>query len=652
MSPVLWAAPGIRIRFDGAAGRGDTCLLQKNHVAPGHREARRILSGRHLLGPLLIAARELETRRDDRRAAMTAIAAPVLKGVALSSGLGRGKAVVLARAGGWSHAEGPIAASDLEAEVSRFREACARSAGALQALRHAAASHAGGAAAEILQAQELLLHDHVFLDLVSQRIRGRALPAEAAVGEVVDELSGAFAELQDPYIRERAADIRDVGHRVQLDLGGGRHDLDLPAGSVLVAAELSASLVATLDPAKVMAVVTQLGAKASHAAILLRSLGIPAVGAIPDLLESVPAGSALVVDGIAGLVFVEPAAGVAAAYDKLEADLRAHDALLQTEALLPATTADGVAIRLEANLGKAADTEAAVRWNADGVGLYRTEFAFDIRDRFPTEDEQTAILRGVAERLSPRPVVFRLLDIGAEKTLPYFPLPAVANPALNLRGTRLLLAHPALLRSQLRAILRVSGAHPVAALLPMVGGLEEVRAVRALLQELTADLRAHRVPFDEAMPLGAMIEVPAAAIVAGDLALELDFLSLGTNDLVQYLLAADRDDPAMSGYYRALHPAVLRLIRSAVIAVGRAGKPLTLCGEMAGDPFYTELLLGLGLRSLSVAPRQLGEVRHEIRRIEVRAATALARRVLGRATRDEIRDMLERRFAARGDSRA
>jgi phosphoenolpyruvate-protein kinase (PTS system EI component) len=277
------------------------------------------------------------------------------------------------------------------------------------------------------------------------------------------------------------------------------------------------------------------------------------------------------------------------------------------------------------------------------VGLYRTEFAFDIRDRFPTEDEQASILEAVAERLHPRPVVFRLLDIGAEKSLPYFPLPQVSNPALNLRGVRLLLAHPALLRTQLRAILRVSGRHPVSVLLPMVGGVDEVREVKRLLHEAQDELRANETAFDSLLPVGAMIEVPSAAVVAEDLAREVDFLSVGTNDLVQYLLAADREDPAMSSYYRALHPAVLRLMASVVAAAKSSGKPLSICGEMAGGSLYTELLLGLGFRNFSVAPRQLGEIRHEIRRTNTRAATALVRRLLGYSTRDEVREALERR---------
>jgi phosphotransferase system enzyme I (PtsI) len=567
----------------------------------------------------------------------------VLKGVAIAPGVGRGRAFVLGQDLTWSHGGLGDHVEDVEAEIARFEAACGRSANALAALREALRAGAEGAVEEILHTQELLLHDHVFQGLVSQRIRDRAISAKAALAEVIVQLSGTFAGLEDPYIRDRAADLRDIGQRVYRELTGGRESLDYPPGSVLVAGDISPSVAAGLDPSEVAGVVIQSGANTSHAAILLRSLGIPAVGGLTDLHAFATAGRTVLVDGFAGLVFVEPSAAVRASYQKLEADLRAHDALLESESLRPAVTLDGVSIRLDANLGKSADVEAAKRWNADGVGLYRTEFAFDIRDRFPTEDEQAAILRGVAERLHPRPVVFRLLDIGAEKSLPYFPLPSVPNPALNLRGVRLLLAHPALLRTQLRAILRVSALHSVSVLLPMVGGVEEVRAVRAVLQDLENDLRSCGVPFDIDLPVGAMIEVPSAALVAADLAREVDFLSLGTNDLVQYLVAADREDPAMSAYYRALHPAVLRLIEGVVAAAKTADKPLSICGEMAGAPFYTELLLGLGLRSFSLAPRQLGAVRHEIRRTDTRAATVLARQLLGHSTRDEIRALLERR---------
>jgi phosphoenolpyruvate-protein phosphotransferase len=571
-----------------------------------------------------------------------------LKGAPLSNGIARGTAFVLGRGAAWADLEHRAAAAlEPDQEIARFRSACARATAGLEGLRTEMSARFDSAVVEIIAAQALLLQDHVFLGLVTHRIRDRALSAEAALGQVIGELDDAFGALQDPYLRERSADLRDVGQRVLLALAGGEQDLELPVGSILVVADLNPSLVATLDPERVRGVVTGLGARASHAAILLRSLGIPAVGELPEALESVPSGCDVLLDGISGLVFVDPGEGVLAEYRRLEADLRAHDALLAHEVRLPAVTSDGVAVRLAANLGKTADTEAALRFNADGVGLYRTEFAFDIRGRFPTENEQTAILGGVAERLHPRPVVFRLLDIGAEKTLPYFPLPPVSNPALHLRGTRLLLAHPEVLRTQLRAILRVSGAHPVAVLLPMVGGVEEVRAVREHLAAARNELRAEGLPFDERLRLGAMIEVPSSALVAEDLLRELDFLSLGTNDLVQYLLAADRDEPAMSDYYRMLHPAVLRLIRRVARAAERAGKELAICGEMAGDPFYTELLIGLGLRSFSVAPRQLGVLRHEIRRTDSRAAAALAARLIRRRTRDEVRRQLERRQQGR-----
>lgn len=569
--------------------------------------------------------------------------AAVLKGTPLSPGLGRGHAVVLAR-GGCRPAATALSRRGAAAEVARFREACESAAAELAAVRETHGA-AGGLAAEILQAQELLLRDRHFVERVARRIRDGGLAAEGAVAEVVGELSGSLGSAADPYLRERGADLRDVGHRLQRVLAGDGGELDLPPGAVLVVDEVTPSLVASLDPERVRGVVSAVGARVSHAAILLRSLGIPAVGGVGEGAGAVESGAEVLVDGISGHVFVEPPRHVVAEYERLAADLAAHDALLARESALPAVTRDGVAVRLLANLGKAADTAAAMRWNAEGVGLYRTEFSFDVRDRFPTEDEQAAVLCGVAERLGGRPVVFRLLDLGAEKSLPYFPLPAVANPALHLRGTRLLLAHPEVLRCQLRAILRTAARHPAAVLLPMVGGLEEVRAVREVLAGARAELLAAGVPVGTALPVGAMIEVPSAALMAEDLAREVDFLSVGTNDLVQYLLAADRDEPAMAPWYRMLHPAVLRLLAGVLAAAARSGTEVTVCGEMAGDPLFTELLLGLGVRSVSVAPRQLGAVRHEVRRCDTGDAAAVAAELLRMGTRAEVRAAVESRRA-------
>jgi phosphoenolpyruvate-protein phosphotransferase len=575
-----------------------------------------------------------------------AVPPKLLKGVSLSPGIARGPAFVLGRRGP-IHETGRI--TDARAEVDRFHEALDRSKASLSHLRGAVAAPLAEAAGAILGAQQLMVRDPALVKLVEKRIREGGASAENAVRGVVEELAAAIGAIEDPYLRERSGDVRDIGQRILSELVGGRFDAEIPPQAVVVAHELEPSLAAALSPARVAGVVVETGAKASHATILLRAAGVPAVGAVAGASEAIAASAPILLDGISGLVFVAPGPEVEREYERLEADLREHQAILEAETLLPAVTRDGVHVHLAANLGKSADAEAALRWNAESVGLFRTEFAFGIRDSFPTEDEQTAILSAVAERLHPRSIVFRLLDLGAEKTLPYLQLPATTNPALGLRGTRLLLEHPEILRPQLRAILRVAERHDASVLLPMVGGIDEVRAIRALLTSEERSLRDRGWAPKAPLPVGAMIEVPSTVLVADELARECDFLSLGTNDLAQYLLAADRDDPAMTGYYRILHPAVLRGIERVVRAAERAEAELTLCGEAAGDPFYAGLFLGLGLRRLSASPRQLGELRHEIRHLDAKRWQSLARRLLRCATRDEVRGGIERGRLRRRD---
>ncbi|HEX9101033.1 MAG TPA: phosphoenolpyruvate--protein phosphotransferase, partial [Polyangia bacterium] len=353
-------------------------------------------------------------------------------------------------------------------------------------------------------------------------------------------------------------------------------------------------------------------------------------------------GDPLIVDGIAGVVFVAPTDSVQREYERVEAEQRSHRQELARVVELPCVTLDGVAIPLFANINKYADTEAAFRYNADGIGLYRTEFAFSIRDHLPTEDEQYEFLARAAERFHPRPVVLRLLDIGGDKDLPYLPLRAAHNPSLALRGIRLLLEHPEILKTQLRAFLRVSADHPVRIVVPVVGGLDELRRTRAVLREAQAELDARGVRFDRATPLGAMIEVPSAALLAASLAREADFFSLGTNDLVQYVLAADREEDSIAHYYQPLHPAVLRLIQSLADAARAAGRDLTICGEMAGNPAYAKLLLGLGLRRFSVAPGQMLEVKSAIRGARLDEAARLAGRALELGSAGEIEALIAR----------
>ena len=308
-------------------------------------------------------------------------------------------------------------------------------------------------------------------------------------------------------------------------------------------------------------------------------------------------------------------------------------------------TLDGTAIPLLANINKLADTEAALLSGADGIGLYRTEFAFSIRPRFPTEEEQYEFLARAAERFHPREVVFRLLDLGGDKVLPYFPLPPSRNPSLAQRGVRLLLRHLDVLKPQLRAFLRVSAEHPVAILLPVVAGVEDVRQAREVVRQVQAELAAAGERFNPEVPVGAMIEVPSAALTARTLAKEVDFLSLGTNDLVQYVLAADREDDSFPSSYQPLHPGVLGLIHSVAEAARKADCELTMCGEMGGDPRHTALLLGLGLSKFSVAPGEMLEVKNAIRAIRLDDAQDLARQALELGSVAEIEALLDERRA-------
>jgi len=459
--------------------------------------------------------------------------------------------------------------------------------------------------------------------------------------------------VSDSYLRERAADVRDVGRRLLSTMverqKAGR--LEIPEGAIIVAQELLPSVTARLQLENARAFVTERGSRFSHSSILARSMGTPAVAGIPDASTQIKTGDRVVVDGVAGIVLVEPEPSVDREYQRLEAELRASKAELRDLVGVPSATGDGTAIPLLANINKFADTEAALRFGADGIGLYRTEFAFSVRPRLPSEDEQFEFLARAAERFHPRKVVFRLLDLGGDKVLPYLPLPPSRNPSLSQRGVRLLLERLDVLKPQLRAFLRVSADHPVSILLPVVSGVEDVRRVREVLRQVQRELTADGRTFDPAVPVGAMIEIPAAALMAQALAEEADFLSLGTNDLVQYVLAADREDESAAGSYQPLHPGVLRLIRLVADAADEAGRELTICGEMAGDPANTELLLGLGLRALSVAPGQLLEVKSAIRATQLDDAREVARQALALRSVPEVETLLSGRRASAAPTR-
>ncbi len=571
----------------------------------------------------------------------------LLRGTGVSAGVAKGTALVLACGQRTAAARRSIEGSEVEGERSRLDAALARAASELHALQDEVSERLGHTQADVLGAQLLALEDRDLRDQVLRLVEEGRVNVEAAVAEVIDRYTRTLDGVPDAYLRERAADVRDVGRRLLSSLieQEAPDGPEIPDGAIVVAEELLPSVTARLQLDRVRALVTERGHKFSHSSILARSLGTPAVAGVPEASLQIKTGDRLVVDGVAGVVFVDPEPQVEREYDRLEAELRASKETLRHLVGLPSVTRDGTAIPLLANVNKFADTEAALLYGADGIGLYRTEFAFSIRPRFPTEEEQYEFLALAAERFHPRKVVFRLLDLGGDKILPYFPLPPSRNPSLAQRGVRLLLRHLDVLKPQLRAFLRVSAEHPASILLPVVGGLEDVRQARQVVRQVQDELAAAGKRFNPEIPVGAMIEIPSAALMARTLADEVDFLSLGTNDLVQYVLAADREDESIAGYYQPLHPAVLHLIHSVAEAARSAGCELTICGEMAGDPVNTELLLGLGLRELSVAPGQMLEVKNAIRATRLDDARDLARTALDLGSVAEIEALLNERRA-------
>jgi phosphoenolpyruvate-protein phosphotransferase len=544
---------------------------------------------------------------------------------------------------------GLIEEEDTGREVSRFRSALREAESQLSGLYQKVREGIGSQAAEVFTAQALILNDSYFIQRVSVLIETQRMNVEGALSQVIGQASQAFVLMEDPYIRERAADIRDVGRRILSILASQTRSQGaaIPEGTIIVADELLPSLIAELEYSKVRALVTGRGGKMGHAAILARSLGIPVVSDIREATSTITTGDLLIVDGSAGLVFINPKESIVREYEKLEGDFRAERETMKALVHLPACTRDGVTVKLFANIGKTADVDAALLFNADGIGLFRTEFGFLIRDHFPTEEEQYGILKNVAEQFHPRPVTVRLLDLGGDKGLPYFPLAQTQNPALSERGIRLMLKHRNILGSQLRAILRASADHPVSILIPMISGLEEVREVRHLLESVKESFKSEGRGFNSSIRLGVMIETPAAALMVGALAREVDFFSLGTNDLVQYILVADRGDPAMEPYYRPAHPALLKIIRSVIKTLNPETKDLAICGEIAGDPFYFELLLGLGLRCFSVVPTEILEIKNIIRSISLPEAEKVARQALTMSTALEVENFLEKRWQAK-----
>jgi phosphocarrier protein FPr len=501
--------------------------------------------------------------------------------------------------------------------------------------RSRVAGLAGPAEAEIFDAHLLFLKDDALVTPTKRAILDEGFSAGRAWHDVIERTAEGWSALEDEYLRARAADVRSVGRQVLAHLLGVPvpHPA-LEAPGVVIASDLSPADTAGLDPAVALGIATAAGGPTSHAAVLARSLGIPAVVGAGDALLTLAEGTPVVVDGTTGVVYVDPDRSLltelTAARDERAVAVREA----QVFALEPARTIDGTTIEVAANIGSPADAVRAVVAGADGVGLFRTEFLFMGRSAMPDAREQEAAYRETAEALGGRPLVIRTLDVGADKPLPYLHQPVEPNPFLGVRGIRLGLERPELLRSQLGAILRVAADHPLRVMFPMVATVDELIAANELLDDA-----GERPP---SLEVGIMVEVPSAALLAGRLAQHADFFSIGTNDLTQYTMAADRGNVRVGALADAVHPAVLRSIRMTVEAAEEHGRWVGVCGELAGDPDATALLLGLGVRELSMGAPSIALVKREVRKVDLVTAGTLADGALSCATAAEVRELLRR----------
>ena len=536
-----------------------------------------------------------------------------------------------------------------QAEKQRLQQAAVQFCAQTQAMAARVREQAGESEAAILDGQVEMLNDPVLRAQIDEAIDAGAV-AEAAVDSVCTMYAGVFDGLDDELMRQRAADVRDLCARL-LGLLLGRASVDLgalPAGTVLAARELTPSMTVGLDSAHVAAIVTETGGPASHAAILARALELPAVLSVPGLMDAVQDGMAAAVDGGEGEVALAPDEAAEAAYRaKRAAWLREKDALKAYRAG-PTLDADGRQVKLYANIGRPDEAAAAAAAGAEGVGLLRTEFLFMDRLCAPGEDEQCAAYCRAAQAFGAREVIVRTLDAGGDKPVDYLHMPKEENPFLGHRAIRYCLDEPALFKTQLRALLRAAARHPgIRIMLPMVTCLDEVRAARALLKACAQELDAEGVPHAADVPLGVMIETPSAALIADLLAREADFFSIGTNDLTQNVMAADRGNAQVQRLYTPLQPGVLRCIRG-VIEAGRAARiPVGMCGEAAADPRMIPLLLHFGLDEFSVNAASIPATRRAIAQWDGAKAAQAAEAALRCATADEVARALDALCAQR-----
>lgn len=563
------------------------------------------------------------------------------KGIPASPGIVIGDAYVVTRRTAQIKKE-KITPADVEGELSRMKNAVEKTKMDIKTIKEKVIYDIGNKDADIFNAYLLLLKDPMFIGKAEKIVKEELVNSEYALSQILADYVEFFSRLSDSYLKEKLGDINGLVEKIlnNLSEAGGGEDGTPPGEYIVVAHDLSPADTAEMDKDRVMGFVTEAGGATSHTAIVARSLEIPAVVGVRDITSQVKTGDTVVLDGEKGIVAINPPPRVLSAYRDERKKYLLKLKMLKRLKTLEASTIDKHKMVLSANIEFPEETGVVRENNADGIGLVRTEFIYINKVNLPTEEDQFESYRSIVEKIAPKPVTIRTLDIGGDKFLPYFKLSPEQNPFLGLRAIRLSMTNINIFKTQLRAILRASAYGKVKIMYPMVSTVDEIDEAKKITAEVMDDLKRKKVPFDRDVKIGVMIEVPSAAVMSEEMARKADFFSIGTNDLIQYTVAVDRGNEAVAGFYDALNPAVLRLIKKTTESAHKNNIKVSVCGEMAGVPHLAFLLIGLGIDELSVTPASILSIKKLIRSVNFRDALEVADAVLKMEKGSEIKEYL------------
>jgi phosphotransferase system enzyme I (PtsI) len=571
------------------------------------------------------------------------------KGIGVSPGIAIGRAVIIERREAAVYRV-PIREEEVEAEVARFLGAIEKTLVQLRELAQRVSRSMGDEYGSIFEAHAMMASDPSFADKVVQKIQEEQVNAEWALAEVQEELQARFESFDDHYLRERVADVKDVAERVQTNLMGvAHHDLsEITHDVIILADDLTPSDTIHFNRRPIVGFATEAGGRTSHTSIIAKSLFMPAVIGVPRLTKMIDNDEMVIVDGYEGTLLVNPTQAMIAEYQARVVRHEEAERRLLGNRDQVAVTKDERRITLQANIELVEELKDAIKYGAEGIGLYRSEFLYMAKSPLlPTEEEHFQLYKSLAEALAPQPCIIRTFDLGGKKLAREVIGSKEDNPVLGLRGLRLCMKHRDMFHTQLRALLRASAHGNIKIMFPLVSGVQELRQVKTLIREIKGELDAEGLPYNNDLKIGIMVEVPSAALIADHLAEESDFFAIGTNDLIQYSLAIDRSNENVSYLYEPLHPAILRLVKMIIDAGKRAGIPVSMCGEMAADPIYAIVLIGLGLEVFSMNPSSVPVIKNIVRSVRYRDCRRIAETALEKKTAQEIEEFIIESVAMR-----